>query len=173
MSISYIITVKRKIDNKPIAKFIGDMLKNIVCSEFEEILHLSNYNNNAARFDMSDLENLEAAVWNKINATYAEIFEKKLLIACAQNAEIKSELEQDILDLRDYIDTELRWILHSSATLQSRISLTVVDMIHDTDDSKNDPDAVMAYRYNALDLKSENEEPSEYPMILRMMYIAK
>lgn len=83
MSISYIITVKRKVDNKPIAKFIGDALKNIVCSEFEELLHLSSYNNNHARFDMSDLENLETVVWNKINATYAEIFEKKLLIACA------------------------------------------------------------------------------------------
>lgn len=151
MSTEYKINIHRKSDNKLIGCTMANQLKTIFDSELSDVLGCSGrYNANKLRFEVSDLMTVAAKVFSRIQADYAKINEKKLMIALAKNKEIKDELELDIRDIQEYIDDELKYVLYSAKVLQGMISCIVEDQINLSTDK-------CAYEYNAEDLsKNEN-----------------
>ena len=103
MSTDYTLSIRRKKDDKEIAKFLCNYLKGIFDSEFAKYINCNTkYSYNNKNFDYNDLANMLTAIQDKIALKYKTIQEKKFLIALSQNAEIKSELEEEI----SYIENE-------------------------------------------------------------------
>jgi hypothetical protein len=162
MSVDYNISIYRKQDNKLIGKVLCNMLKNILDSEYSNYIHcdgrMSAHN---VKFEYEDLHTLDLTVESKIESAFLNIFEKKLMITCANNATIKEELEQDIYTIKDNI-SELYVIHYSSAYIQGMISTIVEDNLKNpkqydemTDDEISMFD-IPAYKYNYEDLKTDN-----------------
>lgn len=158
MSTDYCISIRRKADDKEIAYCGVNSIKNILDSEFSNLIHCDGrINANDVRFESSDLDMVYKNATNKIACLNDEIVEKKLLIASAKSVEVMRELEAEINDCKEYI-TELNWVLWSAATTYGIIDCAVEDMMK-TRDVKDDDEFkyVSAYKYNAEDLpKDEN-----------------
>ena len=103
MSTNYTLSIRRKKDDKEIAKFLCNYLKSIFDSEFAKYINCNTrYSYNNEKFDYDDLSNMLSTIQDKIALQYKIIQEKKFLIALSQNTEIKSELEEEIF----YIEKE-------------------------------------------------------------------
>lgn len=165
MSVDYIVSVKRKTDDKVIGKFLCNHLKTLVGSEFAEILPHTGYTGGGGRFNVTDIDRLRETISAKIEKEYQTIFEKKLLIALASSKDIKSELEQDILDIQTYISEELIYCLRAVHILHGQVQLITEDNIK-IDSETDDGEGSMAYAYNGVDLpkKTAKTGDNEYEM---------
>ena len=144
MGIDYRIKICRKVDDKCLGICNANQLKSIFDSEYAELIHCNNRNCNNVKFTKDDLCAVSTAVFDKIKSLYQTIFEKKLLIALAQNVDIKHELEKEILSLEEDIE-EQRWPLDAANTVCG-----IIDCITENLWDKNDKHA--AYEYNGFDL---------------------
>lgn len=160
MSTDYTLSVCRKKDDKEIAKFLCNYLKGIFDSEFTSYINCNN-RYPCERFDFDDLTNMLIAIENKISLQYKTIQEKKFLIALSQNNQIKSELEEEISHIENEIIPELFQIYYNASTIQGSIMTLVESNIKLNQSEKEDQDDdVIAYKYNAEDLKSDDDKYS-------------
>lgn len=164
MSTTYTLSIRRKKDDKEIAKFVCNYLKGIFDSEFAKYINCSTrsrYSYNNEKFDYDDLSNMLSAIQDKIALQYKNIQEKKLLIALARNTTIKSELEEEIFYIEKENIPELFGIYYDASNIQGSIMTLVENNIKLNESEKEDwDDNVMAYKYNAEGLKSENDKYS-------------
>lgn len=164
MSTNYTLSIRRKKDDKEIAKFLCNYLKGIFDSEFAKYINCNNrYSYKDEKFDYNDLSNMISAIQDKIALQYKDIQEKKFLIALSQNTEIKSELEEEIFYIENENIPELFNIYYDASTIQGSIMTLVENNIKLNESEKEDSDNnVMAYKYNAEGLKSDNDKYSPY-----------
>ena len=164
MSIDYTLSIRRKKDDKEIAKFLCNYLKGIFDSEFAKCINC-NYRNsyNNGTFEYNDLSNMLVAIQDKIALQYKTIQEKKFLIALSQNTKIKSELEEEIFYIENEDIPELFNIFYDASVIQGSIITLVENNIKLNESEKKDSDDYnIAYKYNAEDLKSEDDKCSSY-----------
>ena len=162
MSTNYTLSIRRKKDDKEIAKFVCNYLKGIFDSEFAKYINCNTrYSYKDEKFDYDDLSNMLSAIQDKIALQYKTIQEKKFLIALSQNTEIKSELEEEIFYIEKENIPELFDIYYDASAIQGSIMTLVENNIKLNESEKEDwDDNVMAYKYNAEGLKSENDKYS-------------
>ena len=162
MSTNYTLSIRRKKDNKEIAKFLCNQLKGIFDSEFAKYINCNTrYSYKDEKFDYNDLSNMISAIQDKIVLHHKTIQEKKFLIALSQNTEIKSELEEEIFYIERENIPELFDIYYDASVIQGSIMTLVENNIKLNESEKEDwDDNVMAYKYNAEGLKSENDKYS-------------
>jgi hypothetical protein len=161
MSTNYTLSIRRKIDDKEIARFLCNQLKCIFYGGFGKYINCDNdhlYNNE--QFEYKDLISICDIVQEKISTEYKNIQEKKLLIALAQNKEIKEELEDEIFSIEDEVIPELFDVYYGAVSIKGSIE-TLVENNMKLSKEEDEDDHTMAYRYNAEDLKNEdNDYPS-------------
>ena len=162
MSTNYTLSIRRKKDDKEVAKFLCNYLKGIFDSEFAKYINCNNrYSHKDEKFDYDDLSNMLIAIQDKIALQYKNIQEKKFLIALSQNVEIKSELEEEIFYIEKENIPELFGIYYDASVIQGSIITLVENNIKLNESEKEDSDDnVMAYKYNAEGLKSDNDKYS-------------
>lgn len=157
MSTDYTLSIRRKKDDKEIAKFLCNYLKGIFDSEFAKYINCNTkYSYNNKNFDYNDLANMLTAIQDKIALKYKTIQEKKFLIALSQNAEIKSELEEEISYIENEDIHELFNIFYDASVIQGSIITLVENNMKLSESEKEDDDNIIAYKYNAKGLKSED-----------------
>ena len=157
MSTDYTLSIRRKKDDKEIAKFLCNYLKGIFDSEFAKYINCNTkYSYNNKNFDYNDLANMLTAIQDKIALKYKTIQEKKFLIALSQNAEIKSELEEEISYIENEDIHELFNIFYDASVIQGSIVTLVENNMKLSESEKEDDDNIIAYKYNAKGLKSED-----------------
>ena len=157
MSTDYTLSIRRKKDDKEIAKFLCNYLKSIFDSEFAKYINCNTkYSYNNKNFDYNDLANMLTAIQDKIALKYKTIQEKKFLIALSQNAEIKSELEEEISYIENEDIHELFNIFYDASVIQGSIITLVENNMKLSESEKEDDDNIIAYKYNAKGLKSED-----------------
>lgn len=158
MSTDYTLSIRRKKDDKEIAKFLCNYLKGIFDSEFAKYINCNTkYSYNNKNFDYNDLSNMLTAIQDKIALKYKTIQEKKFLIALSQNAEIKSELEEEISYIENEDIPELFNIFCDASVIQGSIVTLVENNMKLNESEKEDSDDnIIAYKYNAEGLKSED-----------------
>jgi hypothetical protein len=159
MSTNYTLSIRRKKDDKEIAKFLCNHLKDIFDSEFSQYINCNTrYSYKDEKFNYNDLLNMLIAIQDKIALQYKNIQEKKFLIALSQNTEIKSELEEEIFYIEKENIPELFDIYYNASVIQGSIVTLVENNIKLNESEKEDSDDnVMAYKYNAEGLKTESE----------------
>lgn len=150
MSTDYRIKICRKVDDKLLAICNANQLKSILDSEYSKIIHCDGRNCNNVKFTTMELEAVANAAFDKIKELYRQINEKNLLIALAQNCDVKHELDVDITYIKDEIE-EQTWIIESAYNLRGVIDCVVEDL-WDKDDKMS------AYTYNGLDLPEKERE---------------
>lgn len=162
MSTNYTLSIRRKKDDKEIAKFVCNYLKGIFDSEFAKYINCNTrYAYKDEKFDYNDLSNMLIAIQDKIALLYKTIQEKKFLIALSQNTEIKSELEEEIFYIEKEHIQELLDIYYDASAIQGSIMTLVENNLKLNESEKEDwDDNVMAYKYNAEGLKSDNDKYS-------------
>lgn len=162
MSTNYTLSIRRKKDDKEIAKFLCNYLKSIFDSEFAKYINCNTrYSHKNEKFDYNDLSNMISAIQDKIALQYKTIQEKKFLIALSQNSEIKLELEEEISYVENETIPELFATYYDASVIQGSIITLVENNIKLNESEKEDwDDNVMAYKYNAEGLKSENDKYS-------------
>lgn len=162
MSTTYTLSIRRKKDDKEIAKFVCNYLKGIFDSEFAKYINCNTrYSYKGEKFDYNDLSNMISAIQDKIALQYKTIQEKKFLIALSQNTEIKSELEEEIFYIEKENIPELFGVYYDASVIQGSIMTLVENNIKLNESEKEDwDDNVMAYKYNAEGLKSDNDKYS-------------
>ena len=162
MSTNYTLSIRRKKDDKEVAKFLCNYLKGIFDSEFAKYINCNTrYSYKNEKFDYDDLSNMLIAIQDKIALQYKNIQEKKFLIALSQNVEIKSELEEEIFYIEKENIPELFGIYYDASVIQGSIITLVENNIKLNESEKEDSDDnVMAYKYNAEGLKSDNDKYS-------------
>lgn len=162
MSTNYTLSIRRKKDDKEIAKFVCNYLKGIFDSEFAKYINCSTrYSYKDEKFDYNDLSNMISAIQDKIALQYKTIQEKKFLIALSQNTEVKSELEEEISYIENEVIPELFATYYDASVIQGSIMTLVENNIKLNESEKEDSDDnVMAYKYNAEGLKSDNDKYS-------------
>ena len=163
MSTNYTLSIRRKKDDKEIAKFVCNYLKGIFDSEFAKYINCNTrYSYKNEKFDYNDLSNMISAIQDKINLQYKTIQEKKFLIALSQNTEVKSEIEEDISYIENEVIPELFDIYYSVSVILGSIITIVENNIKLNESEKEDSDDyIMAYKYNAegLILKDDKYSP--------------
>lgn len=148
MSVDYRMTIKRKKDDKVLGTCIVNQLKNIVSSSHYKLMHLSRYGDSKAdKFEYDDIIAFINATKKDLQDAYAKVFEKKMLIALAKNAEIKSELEEDIHYIEDEEIENAFCDMQSASEIAGIVTCIVEDM--ERKDESAEFGYVMAYRYNA------------------------
>ena len=162
MSTNYTLSIRRKEDNKEIAKFLCNHLKSIFDGEFAKYINCNTrYSYKNEKFDYNDLSNMLSAIQDKINLQYKTIQEKKFLIALSQNTEVKSEIEEDISYIENEVIPELFDIYYSASVILGSIITIVENNIKLNEDKTEDwDDTNIAYKYNAEGLKSEDNKYS-------------
>jgi hypothetical protein len=162
MSTNYTLSIRRKEDNKEIAKFLCNHLKGIFDSEFAKYINCNTrYSYKNEKFDYNDLSNMISTIQDKIALQYKTIQEKKLLIALARNTTIKTELEEEIFYIEKENISELFGVYYDASAIQGSIITLVENNIKLNESEKeNSDDNVMAYKYNAEGLKSDNDKYS-------------
>lgn len=141
MSTEYMVTVKRKADDKALGSFMANELKTIIGSEFADKIGCDE-NPDGRRFEFNDLETVFNAVWKNVAASYAKISEKKFMVCAAKSAQIKRELEEDIRFVEEDIE-EYSYIMRSAAKIMGKVQAVAEDL---------EKDGEFAYRYNGEDL---------------------
>lgn len=178
MGTDYNILIHRKCDNKLLGKVNCNMIKNIFDSEYSEKIHctgrMSAHN---IRFEYSDLHDIETVAFTDIEKLYGEILEKKFMITCASNVDIKNELEQDIYCIKDKI-SDISVVSYSSAYIQGMIATVVENLLKNPknfEDKQNISDEdiftynIPAYEYNMEDVKS-NEKLTKHTIWVDDVY---
>ena len=150
MSTNYCIEIRRKEDDKLLATFEANIIKNIVDYEYRKKLNISD-NIIGSKFVPDDLMNLEEYLYEKLDNLYSQIFEKKLMILNVANTKIKEAFEQDIYDLK-YSDRED--IINAIAACEyiyGSIKTLVEDLWYPIGIATSD-NVFFGYQYNAKEL---------------------
>lgn len=163
MATEYTIEIYRKADNKMLGIAHANCLKSIMDTEFQKLMHLDGRCSNNAKFTVDDIEATETAICEKVKALHSEIFEKKLMIACAKSKEVMHELEEDIVYLNAEIDEDLKWAFYACARIRGTIECIVEDQIFTLDEKDEDgsPKYESAYIRNGRDLPMEERTYSD------------
>lgn len=155
MSTDYRYTIRRKADNKKIAIFYYNMIKNLYdisctdlnlkldpektrCKEDDQIRYTVDDINN-------DIEKLETH--NKI--LNMKIFEKKMLVPATVSRDVKDDIEAEIFTLETAIK-DCIYAIEALAGLRAIVNAFVEDQV-DISNEQTD-DSQMAYVYNAKGL---------------------
>ena len=155
MSVDYSIKLRRKSDDKVLAEFYANILKNILDSEYSDMIHCEGRNADNAKFDVNDLNALSDKVFDKIISLKDEIYHKDQMIPKSKNVEVMHEIEDQIACLKEEI-IELKWVLYSADALHGIISCLTEDLIKQ---------GRSAYVYNGKDLpkkKAKDYNGNEY-----------
>lgn len=165
MGIDYTLSIRRKSDDKEIAKFICNRLKTIFDSEYSMYIHCENrISADKRRFNVKDLDTLEIAIHDKIKSLITEIHEKKLHSVLAQNVEIKERIDEELYYLEHETLPELLNVHYAAAAIYGSICTLVEDnmkCLKDYDDVKDDEVDdynIPAFIYNMDDLKKDDNE---------------
>lgn len=160
MSTDYRYTIRRKADDKKIAVFYFNMIKNlydISCEELKLKLDPEKTRcgeDDQVRYNVIDIDNDIDKLEMHIKLLNMKIFEKKMLVPAAANRDIKDDIEADIFTL----ETEIKncmYAIESLAGLSAIVNAFVEDQV-DITNEQIDEDR-MAYVYNAKGLPKTAE----------------
>ena len=160
MSTDYRYTIRRKADDKKIAVFYYNMIKNLYdvsCTELKLKLNPENVRGNdddQIRYTVDDINNDIEKLENNIKILNMKIFEKKILVPATVSRDIKDDIEAEIFAF----ETEIRdciYAIEALAGLRSVITTFVEDQV----DISNEQicEDRMAYVYNAKGLPKTKE----------------
>lgn len=159
MSTDYRYTIRRKADDKKIAVFYYNMIKNLYDVSHAELklkLNPENVrgNDNQIRYTIDDINNDIEKLENNIKILYMKIFEKKMLVPATISRDIKDDIEAEIFafesEIRDCI-----YAIEALAGLRSIITAFVEDKV-DISNEQICEDS-LAYVYNAKGLPKTKE----------------
>lgn len=165
MGIDYTLSIRRKSDNKEIAKFICNKLKIVFDTEYSTYIHCYNrISADKCKFDINDLDALERAVQDNIRSLFSKIHEKKLHGILATNVEIKEQIDEELYQLENETLQELFDVHCAVSAIHGSIVTLVEDnmkCLKDYDlvkDDEIDNYNIPAYIYNVEDLKKNDKE---------------
>lgn len=163
MGTDYTLSIRRKSDDKEIAKFICNRLKTIFDSEYSKYIHCENrMSADKQQFNTEDLDTLENALHDKIKSFISEIHEKKLHSILAQNVDIKERIDEELYYLEHETLPELLRVYYAVAAIYGSICTLVEDNMkclkdyEDVKDDEVDNYNIPAYIYNMDDLKKDD-----------------
>jgi hypothetical protein len=158
MSTDYYISIHRKKDDKLIGKTLCNHLKSIFDSPYSnKIGCCSRLSADNISFTYDDLIAINDCITLDISKVYDKIFEKKLMIVCASNVDVKRDIEEDIssieYDISDLLDVKDS-VNHIIGTITTIVENQVRNpkKFGDVADGEHDKFNVLAYEYNAEDL---------------------
>lgn len=166
MSKDYIISIRRKKDDKEIAQFICNHIKGLIDSHIMP----SDKWCEGSKFDYNDLSDVMTIIKDKISLQYKEIQEKRLSAALAKTIAVKEAHENDIRYIEDEVIPEYFDCYYSAAAIQGSVetltenNICIEDSVDNNDDSDDADDEEytdrdVAYRYNAEGLESDRKHP--------------
>lgn len=159
MSTDYRYTIRRKADDKKIATFYYNKIKNlydVTATDFELKLDPEKIrceDDGQIRYTVDDMHSDIEKLDDRIKLLYAKIFEKKLLVPTAANIEVKDDMEADIFTLENEI-RDCTYALDAICGLKAVVEVFVEDNVKLDGD---DEDGSMAYVYNAEGLPKSPE----------------
>lgn len=154
MSTDYRYTIRRKADDKKIAVFYYNMIKNLYdidCIDFnlkldpEKIRTFEDHQ--LTKYTVEDINSDIEKLTTQTKLLNMKIFEKKLLLPSALNVDVKTDIEADIFSLEESI-TNCMYAIEALAGLKSVVTTLVEDQVNIGQD---DEDSI-AYVYNAKGL---------------------
>lgn len=161
MSTDYRYTIRRKTDDKKIAVFYYNMIKNlydISCTELKLKLNPENVRGNEdsqIRYSVDDINNDIEKLENNIKILYMKIFEKKMLVPATISRDIKDDIEAEIFAFEEEIKNCM-YAIEALAGLKAIVDAFVEDQVDISDDSTKGVDK-LAYEYNAVGLPKTEE----------------
>ncbi len=155
MSTDYRYTIRRKADNKKVAVFYYNMIKNlydISCEDLNlkldpEKTHCEE--DDQVRYTVDDINNDIEKLENHIKILNMKIFEKKMFIPATVSRDIKDDIEAEIFTLSVDIKDSM-FAIEALAGLRAVVNAFVEDQV-DITNEQVDEDR-MAYVYNAKGL---------------------
>lgn len=155
MSTDYRYTIRRKADNKKVAVFYYNMIKNLYdvsCTEIKLKLDPENVRSNEddqVRYTVDDINNDIEKLENHINILNMKIFEKKMLVPATVSRDIKDDIEAEIYTFETEIK-DCMYAIEALAGLRAVIDTLVEDQVDIP--GQDNTESSMAYSYNAKDL---------------------
>lgn len=129
MSRDYTIKVKTK-DGVELGECFVNEIKNII--DFMFIRETLNFDHNKTTFSYKELSNVRDKIENVIKDEYSKIFMKTLLSNTA-TIDVKHELDEEILDIRDYIN-DLFVAYYGISSIIGKICAMSEDRCYKTDE---------------------------------------
>lgn len=129
MSYDYTLTIKRKNDGKVIGKAFCNEIKNLTSSKLIEKLNGSIYGTKKMTFTINEAYGVLNNIEDVIDKEYNKIFERKLLSATASNVDIKRDFDEEITEIKEYIE-ELMCMYTSISKIIGKINTICEDMFH-------------------------------------------
>lgn len=150
MSTDYRIHIKRKSDNKEIAVFLGNAIKNILDGCHANIIHCeSRYTIDKCKFTYDELDNLSQIIYKDLVSKFEDITKQELMLCCAKSKEAIEDIKDQIQYNKEIIEEDLKWQLYGVHVLLGHIQCVV-----ENEYRKNNP----AYLYNVKDLNKDKDE---------------
>lgn len=160
MSTDYRYTIRRKADNKKVAVFYYNMIKNLYDISCEDLnLKLDPEKtrceeDDQVRYTVDDINNDIEKLENHIKILNMKIFEKKMLVPATVSRDIKDDIEAEIFTFETEIKDSM-YAIEALAGLRAVIDTLVEDQV-DIANEQIDEDR-MAYVYNAKGLPKTEE----------------
>jgi len=160
MSTDYRYTIRRKADNKKVAVFYYNMIKNLYDISCEDLnLKLDPEKtrceeDDQVRYTVDDINNDIEKLENHIKILNMKIFEKKMLVPATVSRDIKDDIEAEIFTFETEIKDSM-YAIEALAGLRAIIDMLVEDQV-DITNEQIDEDR-MAYVYNAKGLPKTKE----------------
>lgn len=149
MSTDYRLHIKRKCDDKEIAVFFCNVIKNILDSKYASIIHCEGYSVDKSKFTYDELENLSEILYKNLEAKYLDRTKHELMLCCAKTKEAIEDIKEQIQSDKEWIEEELKWQIYSAHVMLGHIQCVVENEFR-----RNNP----AYMYNAKDMVTKNKE---------------
>ena len=150
MSTDYRIHVKRKSDNKTIAIFHGNVIKNLLDSKNASTIHCNGYSVDKAKFSYDELDNLSEIIYKDFELQYQKLDKLNMMLCCAKTDKALEDIKSEIEYIKEYINEELKYQLFAVYNLMGHIQCCTENLY----DKENDP----AYMYNVKDLNEPGKD---------------
>lgn len=160
MSTDYRYTIRRKADDKKIAVFYYNMIKNlydISCTDLNLKLDPEKTRcgeDDQVRYTIDDINNDIEKLENHIKILNMKIFEKKMLVPATVSRDIKDDIEAEIFTFETDIKDSM-FAIEALAGLRAVVNAFVEDQVDITNEQVNEDR--MAYVYNAKGLPKTEE----------------
>ena len=155
MSTDYRYTIRRKADDKKVATFYYNMIKNLYdvsCTEIKLKLdpeYVRGNEDDQVRYTVDDINNDIEKLENHIKILNMKIFEKKMLVPATVSRDIKDDIEAEIYAFETEIK-DCMYAIEALAGLRAVIDTLVEDQVDIS--SQDGSEHSMAYVYNAVGL---------------------
>jgi hypothetical protein len=150
MSTDYRIHVKRKSDNKEIAVFHANIIKNLLDSPHASTIHCSGYSVDKSKFTYEELNNLSEIIYKDFELQYQKLDKLSMMLCCAKTDKAIEDIKSDIQYTKEYINDELKWQLYGVYNLIGHIQCCTENLYDKKDNA--------AYMYNAKDLNEPGKD---------------